>query len=189
MIAKIVIELKSMDNGSQVILIANKTGQPAGQATKLASHQGNGIPHLGFLIILFDKHGLLYLAQRASKKTLWPGYWDGTIASHILPHETPQQAASRRAKEELNLTIKPSFSGIFYYFTRYNTAFAENEFCSVFVAQTKQKLQLNPQEISQIKTVAVQDFLLDLERKQNYFTPWLKIAQAKFPHLFTESCY
>src|SRR5207247_9859117 len=54
----------------------------------------------------FNKDGQLLLTQRSMSKMLWPGDWDGTVASHPRQSETYVSSAERRLPEELGITCK-----------------------------------------------------------------------------------
>ena len=104
-------------------------------------------------------------------KSLWGGYWDGSIVSHVLPGESVEGAARRRGKEELGVDTDFSVAGSFYYQENYNAS-AENEYCYVLTGKTSEAIIANRQEIS--KTLYLDRHGLDkfLKEKQSQLTPW-----------------
>lgn len=143
------------------------------------------MPHWGFLTILLNSQGKIYLAKRAENKTLWPGYWDATIASHVRLGESLQEALERRIYEEINLRLSPRVIDSFYYFRKYNDQFAENEYCSISVAVTEKKPKPNPSEVAEIKLVDFKELKKELAENGGSYTPWLHLTAQKMPGVFT----
>ncbi|MDG7042372.1 MAG: NUDIX domain-containing protein, partial [Nitrososphaerota archaeon] len=115
---------------NQILVVVDRMGKPVGLANRETCHTGNGKPHLAFMAFIFDTAGNIILTRRSGSKSLWSGYWDASVVSHVLPGETPETAAQRRGKEEMGVDIKFSDAGAFYYFEKYGNG-AENEYCHV----------------------------------------------------------
>ncbi len=72
----------------EYVILVDKNDVPIGKEEKVKSHLPNGKLHRAFTALLFDKEGRLVITRRSSSKMLWPGDWDGTVASHPREGET-----------------------------------------------------------------------------------------------------
>lgn len=163
----------------QILIVVDKDGDQIGQATREECHKGEGKPHLAFMAFVVDKNKNIILTRRSNKKSLWGGYWDASVVSHVLAGETAVMAANRRGKEELGIETDFTDLGAFYYFAKYNGD-AENEYCHVLVGKTVEEISPNPVEISEIKRINLQDLKDDIIIHKVKYAPWLVIAMEKF---------
>jgi isopentenyl-diphosphate delta-isomerase len=163
----------------QQIVIVDENDNFIGEEEKEKCHDGSGILHRGFLVMIFNNKGELLLARRSKKKRLWPGFWDGTIASHVVKGEDYVQASKRRLAEEIgliNINVKYLFK--FRYFVRYKNIGAENEICGVIMVNGIDTGRIFPDsnEISDIKFISTQVLIEDFKKNGNEYTPWLILA-------------
>jgi isopentenyl-diphosphate delta-isomerase len=161
------------------IVIVDETDNYIGEEEKEKCHDGNGILHRGFLVMVFNSRGELLLCRRSNKKRLWPGFWDGTVASHVINGEDYIQASKRRLFQEIGLStenIKYLFK--FRYHVRYKNIGSENEICGVTMVDDIDTVRmfLNNEEISAIKTIALPMLMEDVNKNKNLYTPWLILA-------------
>lgn len=168
----------SGEKKQQMLITTDKLGIPRGTATRIDCHTGEGIPHLAFMAFLFNEKGELYLQKRSNKKSLWDGFWDASIVSHVLPNETVEEATTRRGREELGIDAKFTNLGGFYYFAKFDRN-CENEYCHVLVGKSRSQVTYNPVEIDKLRTITFSNLKKEME-KDSHFTPWLKIAMEKF---------
>jgi isopentenyl-diphosphate delta-isomerase len=163
----------------QQIVIVDENDNFIGEEEKEKCHDGNGILHRGFLVMVFNNKRELLLARRSEKKRLWPGFWDGTIASHIVKGEDYIQASKRRLTQEIGLinnNVKYLFK--FRYYVRYKNIGAENEICGVTTVDGIDNGRIFPdsKEISDIKFISTRVLIDDLRKNENKYTPWLILA-------------
>ena len=85
------------------IVIVDEHDDLIGEEERDKCHEGDGILHRGFLVMVFNNMGELLLTRRSEQKRLWPGFWDGTVASHVLRGESYVEASKRRLVEEIGL--------------------------------------------------------------------------------------
>jgi isopentenyl-diphosphate delta-isomerase len=114
------------------IVVVNEKDHFIREEERETCHDGDGILHRGFLVTLFNMTGELWLAQRSEQKRLWPGTWDGTVASHVIKGENYVQAAKRRLKQGVSIssgTLEYLFK--FQYKARYKDIGTEHEICAV----------------------------------------------------------
>jgi isopentenyl-diphosphate delta-isomerase len=161
------------------IVIVDNDDNFIGEEEKGKCHDGDGILHRGFLVTVFNNKGELLLTQRSEKKRLWPGYWDGTVASHVMRGEDYLKASRRRLEEEVELTtdnIKYLFK--FHYKAFYKNMGTEHEICAVTMVKDVNinRLLLNSDEISGIKSISPQMLMKEFKNNGNKYTPWLILA-------------
>lgn len=164
---------------NQLLVMVDKDGTPKRLATREECHRGRGKTHLAFMAFILDNEGKVILAKRSKIKSLWGGFWDATVVSHILSGETPMQAANRRGKEEMGVDLMFKSIGAFHYFAEHGES-SENEYCYCLIGKTEQKVYPNPVEISEIRKIDIDNLKKEIETNPVNFTPWLKLAIVKF---------
>ena len=163
----------------EILILVDDNDNEIGTDTREACHSGRGKRHRAYTAFIFHK-GRMLLQQRSSKKLLWPGAWDVSFTSHVYPGESYQQAAERRAMQELGAKVgKLADVHSFVYFAPQG-ANAENEFCRVLVGDFDGKVAPNPEEISEVRWARIGDVAADLERNPGAYTPWFKLSMEGF---------
>lgn len=163
---------------NQLLIVVDQDGKRLGTATREECHNAEGKTHLAFMAFIINKSKIV-LAKRNRRKSLWAGFWDASVVSHVLPDETVEEAARRRGKEELGIEVDFKNLGAFYYFAKHGKA-AENEYCYVLVGQTDEKIYHNPIEIEEIKKVRKDELKKEIKMNSHVYTPWLKLALERF---------
>jgi len=121
---------------SESLILVDEADREVGHLDKLRCHQGRGVLHRAFSLLIFNDSGELLLQQRAASKRLWPLYWSNSCCSHPRRAETLETAIHRRLYEELGLRCPLHFLFKFQYQAQFDAAGAEQELCSVFVGRT-----------------------------------------------------
>ena len=163
----------------EILILVDDNDNEIGTDTREACHAGKGKRHRAYTALLFH-NGRMLLQQRSKKKLLWPGTWDVSFTSHVYPGETYQQAARRRALEELGAKVgelKDVHS--FVYFAPQGDN-AENEFCRVLVGDFDGKIRPNADEMMSVKWARLAEVKSDLGRHQDSYTPWFKLSFEGF---------
>ncbi|MDG6910586.1 MAG: isopentenyl-diphosphate Delta-isomerase [Nitrososphaerota archaeon] len=163
----------------EILILVDDNDNELGTDTRENCHAGKGKRHRAYTALIFHG-GKLLLQQRSSKKLLWPGAWDVSFTSHVYPGETYQQAASRRALEELNAKVG-TLSDVhsFVYFAPQG-ANAENEFCRVLVGDFDGRVAPNPEEMMAVRWARVPEVAADLKAHPDSYTPWFKLSFEGF---------
>jgi isopentenyl-diphosphate Delta-isomerase len=161
------------------IVIVDENDNAIGEEDKGKCHDGAGILHRAFLAMVFNKSGELLLARRSDRKKLWPGYWDGTVASHLFKSEDYEQASKRRLMEEIGLTatgIRYAFK--FHYKAVYENIGTEHEICAVTIIRGVSFDSINPNrdEISEIMFSDPRLLREKFETGKDNYAPWLILA-------------
>jgi isopentenyl-diphosphate delta-isomerase len=163
------------------IVVVDENDNPLGEEEKGRCHDGSGILHRAFLAMVFNRSGELLLTRRSDKKRLWPGFWDGTVASHVLKGEDYEQASRRRLVQEIGLTtdsIKYLFK--FHYKAEYYDIGTEHEICAVTVVNNADfdRILSDSNEISEVKSAGMRALIDDIEVHGDQYTPWFILALA-----------
>jgi isopentenyl-diphosphate delta-isomerase len=161
------------------IVIVDEDDNVIGEEDKEKCHDDDGILHRAILVMVFTLSGELLLTRRSDSKRLWPGYWDGTVASHPVNGEDYEQASRRRLRQEIGLVaddVRYLFK--FRYNAQYKNIGSENEMCGVTIVRDIDKRRIMPdrREISAVRAVAVQDLMDEVRAGGKGYTPWLILA-------------
>jgi isopentenyl-diphosphate Delta-isomerase len=141
--------------------------------SKAQCHDGRGILHRAFSLLIFNAEGDLLLQQRAAGKRLWPLYWSNSCCSHPRRFETMETAIHRRLYEELGLRCPLEFLFKFQYQAQWDATGAENELCSVYIGHAGGPIQADPAEIAGLRWVSPQQLQGEMaQRRAGHFTPW-----------------
>jgi isopentenyl-diphosphate delta-isomerase len=157
------------------LILVNAADEVVGHAPKRACHEGEGILHRAFSVLLFDHHGQVLLQQRAADKWLWPLTWSNACCSHPRRGETVPDAARRRLAEELGVAadLAPAFT--FTYHARYRDVGSEREVCTVLLGRLTGEVRANPTEIAAWRLVPAPGLEAELAADPDRFTPWFRM--------------
>ena len=161
------------------IIIVDENDNCLGVEEKGKCHEGDGILHRAFLAMVFNDKGELLLARRSNKKKLWPGYWDGTVASHLFKGEDYAGATKRRLQQEIGLvTDEIEYLFKFQYKIGYKDLGTEHEICAVLKVSGIDPDVINPnnEEISEVKFVDPQILLNKFSDNKMSYAPWFILA-------------
>ena len=114
---------------------------------------------------------------------LWPGDWDGTVASHPRKSETYISSAERRMPEEIGVECKMDYLFKFEYHVPYKDIGSENEICGTLlgIVEPDSKFSLVEDEISEIRWITAEELIIDLKKNPQIYCPWMLIALYLLP--------
>ena len=156
------------------VQLVNPKDEPIGSMEKLEAHQ-KGLLHRAISVLIFNSKGEMLLQRRALKKYHSPGLWTNTCCSHPYPFEIPEDAASRRLNEEMNIDSKLDFVFKFIYKTEFSNGLIENELDHVFIGYSDETPHLNTDEAVAFRWVTINDLQRDIEKNPENYTVWFKI--------------
>ena len=109
---------------------------------------------------------------------LWPGDWDGTVASHPRESETYVSSGERRMPEELGIQCKLDYLFKFEYHVPYKNIGSENEICGTLIGivEDPSSCKKIKGEIDEVKFISANDMLSELKEKPTIYCPWMIIA-------------
>ncbi|MFF2273441.1 isopentenyl-diphosphate Delta-isomerase [Agromyces sp. NPDC058136] len=172
------------DGGEQVVLL-DDVGSQIGTADKALVHGIDTPLHLAFSCYGFDEAGRMLLTRRALTKRAWPGVWSNACCGHPAPGESPEDAVTRRVRQELGVGLRglrivlPDF--------RYRAVAAdgivEHEICPVYFAELPASLAPDPDEVLEWAWVAPSAFIEVAARAPFLLSPWSVLQAAEFRRL------
>ncbi len=114
---------------------------------------------------------------------LWPGNWDGTVASHPRESETYVSSAERRMPEEVGMSCKFDYLFKFEYHVPYKDVGSENEICGTVLGIVDNSTQFNliDDEISELKWITASELIAELKNNLQNYCPWMIIALYLLP--------
>lgn len=161
------------------IVIVDEHDQVIGKEDKEKCHDGDGILHRAFLAMVFNRAGELLLTRRSAKKRLWPAFWDGSVASHVLEGEDYVQASRRRLQEELGIAVDDiEYAFKFRYQAAFRSLGTEREICAVTIARgiAFDAIRPDPDEIEAVRTDDLKALIEEIRGDGRQYTPWLILA-------------
>jgi isopentenyl-diphosphate delta-isomerase len=164
---------------SDSLILVDETDRGVGHLSKVACHEGRGVLHRAFSLLIFNAAGELLIQQRSASKRLWPLYWSNSCCSHPRSAETMESAIHRRLHEELGLRCALHFLFKFQYQAQFDATGAENELCSVFIGRSTDSVAINTQEIHAWRWVSPDALLAEMARGTGNFTPWFELEWAR----------
>ena len=156
------------------LMVVDENDNVIGTCNRSDCHAGDGIRHRAFSVFIFDSAGRLLIQKRSSEKLLWPMYWSNSCCSHPRSGESTSAAAHRRLQEELGIDTRLTYAFKFSYQARFGSVGSENEHCSVFIGQTDQPIQADPNEVSQWRYISPVELDEEMAEWPDRFTPWFK---------------
>jgi len=167
------------------LILVDREDNILGYRDKETCHLGKGLLHRAFSIFIFNKKKQLLIQKRSSLKPLWPLHWSNSVCSHPRQGETGMEAAQRRLKEEINITVPLQFLFKFQYQATYKDTGSENELCSVYIGRSDTPIKADPAEIAEWKYITWDQLNKDIHEYPEYYTPWFKLEwqRIKAQHL------
>jgi|SRR5580704_7422540 isopentenyl-diphosphate delta-isomerase len=171
------VAARTLSADTETLILVDLDDREVGHMSKERCHQGRGILHRAFSLLIFNDAGELLLQQRSAHKRLWPLYWSNSCCSHPRRNESVEAAITRRLCEELGISCPLEFLFKFQYQAQFDADGAENELCSVYIGQCVQRLRVNQREIHNwcwISQEALQAEMTGIGAARS-FTPWFRL--------------
>ena len=166
------------DNAAEAesLILVDAADQEVGYMSKARCHEGQGVLHRAFSLLIFNGRGELLLQRRAGGKRLWPHYWSNSCCSHPRRAETMEQATQRRLYEELGLTCPLHFLFKFEYQAQFDNVGSEHELCSVFIGRSSGDVRIDRDEIADWRWVSPEGLAAEMRGPgAARFTPWFTL--------------
>jgi isopentenyl-diphosphate delta-isomerase len=161
------------------LILVDEADQDVGRLGKTQCHEGRGILHRAFSLLIFNGCGELLIQQRSASKRLWPLYWSNSCCSHPRSTESMEAATHRRLHEELGLRCPLHFLFKFQYQAQFDETGAENELCSVFIGRSTDPVKINSHEILAWRWVSPEALQREMAAAPGNFTPWFMLEWAR----------
>ena len=148
---------------------------------KLSVHQ-RGLRHKAISVFLLCD-GEIMLQKRALGKYHTPGLWANAVCTHPLWDEQSMDTAKRRITEELGIkNVDLTFRRTLEYRADVGEGLVEHEVVDLFTGTVARDvtIDLNAEEVSDIRWIGLQDLTAEIAASPDIFTPWLKIYMADY---------
>lgn len=175
-----------VSSDDELLILVNERDEEVGSADKATCHDGDGLLHRAFSVLLFNSRGELLLQKRASSKRLWGGYWSNSCCSHPRAGESMAEASQRRVREELGLSAELTYLYKFQYLARFGDLGSENELCSIYIGVSDDVPSTNSNEISEWRYVSRADLDRELSQSPEAYTPWFKLEWQEVCSKYSE---
>jgi isopentenyl-diphosphate delta-isomerase len=172
--------MSDVSGDSDALILVDEADRSLGFLSKTLCHEGQGVLHRAFSLLIFNEVGDLLIQQRAASKRLWPMYWSNSVCSHPRSDESMETATQRRLYEELGIRCPLQFLFKFQYQAQFDATGAENELCSVFVGRCREPISANPLEISDWRWISPEALRKEIAAQgRRAFTPWFLLEWAR----------
>jgi isopentenyl-diphosphate delta-isomerase len=161
---------------TDLLILVDAADREVGYMGKGACHDGAGVLHRAFSLLIFNGEGELLLQQRAGSKRLWPHYWSNSVCSHPRRSESLHTAIHRRLQEELGISCPLQFLFKFQYQAQFDHAGGERELCSVYIGRSNAPVRSDPDEIQAWRWISPEALHEELAASGvERFTPWFRL--------------
>lgn len=164
---------------SEWVVLVKENDEVIGTMEKLQAHQ-NGLLHRAFSVFLFNNKGEVLLQRRAKTKYHSPNQWTNACCSHPRIDETYAQAATRRLKEELGIETEIIEKFHFIYKADVGQGLWEHELDYVFIGTYEGDFHLNPNEVSEVRYISMEQLEKEINQNPENFTEWFKIILKEY---------
>jgi len=170
------------------VVLVDEKDKVLGKREKLLAHR-QGDLHRGYVVLLMDDKGVV-LAKRAEGKHCWPGFWDGTVASHSDANmkkdfATFDRDVKKRFRLEMDVQITRVLPLVNFHYRAVcpRKSLVEHELCDFAIAQCDGVVK-NPgnDEVSGVKHLPYDHFNDDFFHDFKTVTPWFLIGLALVRH-------
>jgi isopentenyl-diphosphate Delta-isomerase len=161
---------------AESLILVDEADREVGHMSKARCHDGRGILHRAFSLLIFNESGELLLQRRSASKRLWPHYWSNSCCSHPRRSESMEAAIHRRLYEELGLRCPLHFLFKFQYQAQFDNVGSEHELCSVFIGRSAGQVRVDHNEVSDWRWVSPQGLAEEMRGAgAERFTPWFTL--------------
>jgi len=172
-------------SNEEPLIVVDKQDRIIGYENKEKCHEGQGLLHRAFSILIFNNKKQLLLQKRSASKLLWPLYWSNSVCSHPRAGESYEDAAMRRLREEIGLTTPLHLIYKFQYQADFKNIGSENEMCCVYIGKTNGTVRANRNEIDDWKYIEIEMMTKHISAQPQNYTPWFLMEwdQIRTNHL------
>ncbi|GEJ47252.1 MULTISPECIES: isopentenyl-diphosphate Delta-isomerase [unclassified Chryseobacterium] len=163
----------------EFVVLVNPQDEVLGLMEKQQAHI-NGLLHRAFSVFLFNSKGEMLLQKRASGKYHSPNQWTNAVCSHPRKGETYHAGAVRRLREELGIEAELSEKFNFIYKADVGGGLWEHELDYVFTGDYNDEFHLNPDEVSEVRFVTMENLDQEIKDTPESFTEWFKIILKEY---------
>jgi molybdopterin-guanine dinucleotide biosynthesis protein A len=90
------------DPGAELVDVVDDAGVVTAQVTR-REMRARGLPHRSTYILVFDRHGRLFVHLRTATKDVYPSHWDVCVGGVLAAGESFDAGAARELHEEIGV--------------------------------------------------------------------------------------
>lgn len=158
----------------EYVVLVDEFDNEIGTCEKLEAHE-KALLHRALSVFVFNSKGQLLLQKRASSKYHSPGLWTNSCCSHPRPQESIEDAAIRRLREEMGMTVDLSHVFHFIYRAELEKGLVEHELDHVFVGHSDEAPTINRDEADDYTYRTIEEIQADIKHYPEKYTSWFKI--------------
>ena len=69
---------------AEALILVDEADREIGYLSKTRCHEGEGVLHRAFSLLIFNEHGELLLQRRSAGKRLWPHHWSNRDRKSVV---------------------------------------------------------------------------------------------------------
>lgn len=151
-----------------------------GVMPKLQAHN-IGALHRAVSVFIFNSNGEWLLQKRASCKYHSGGLWSNSCCTHPYYNESYLQAAKRRCREEIGLSVPLTMVSTITYNINVGSGLSEHEYNYLFVGFSDNTPKLNKKEVEECRYISFSELSNEIRENPDRFTEWFKVIfRGKF---------
>jgi isopentenyldiphosphate isomerase len=123
--------------------VVNEADEVVGQKSRSEVHRLS-LKHRAVHVLVFNRHGEIFLQKRSMTKDCFPGKWDSSASGHLDVGESYIACAVRESREELGLELSEAPERLFKLAASAQTGW---EFVWIYRCRDEGPFRLHPEEI------------------------------------------
>jgi isopentenyl-diphosphate delta-isomerase len=158
----------------EMLILVDEMDRQTGSAGKSEVHE-HGLLHRAFSVFVFNSKGELLLQRRALTKYHSGGLWTNTCCGHPVLGEKIKDAAQRRLKEEMNMSVPVEEICVFKYKANFSNGLIENEVDHIFYGVSDAVPVPNQNEVAEWRYLSPELLVNDVMQSPDKYTAWFKM--------------
>lgn len=160
-------------SAAEHVVIVDESNAILGTVPKADVHHGSTPLHRGFSLFVFNRKGEVLSQKRSRKKRIFPLVWTDSVSGHPQLNETNEEAAQRRAREELGMGLSAVEEITPYRYNVFHDGILENEICPILIGFTDSEPgEIDREEIAAVRWMSWDNFRKDMEANPSSYSPW-----------------
>jgi len=160
----------------EILETFDASGHPQSLESRARVHK-EGLWHRAVNVFLFRTSGRLLIQLRHSEKDVWPSAWDLSVAEHLKPGESFEQAAERGLAEELGICgvpISPMGAVTTSCLDEPEHGIKDWEFQQSFQVVTDQRAIPSVGEVAALREIELEELRVEFLERPAQYTPWFR---------------
>lgn len=158
---------------SEQVVLVDAHDNEVGVMEKMQAHYEAKL-HRAISVFILNSEGNWLIHKRAAVKYHSPNLWTNTCCTHPMPQESYLAAANRRLQFEMGLQTDLVKVWDFIYKAELGNGLTEHELDYVFVGQTDDIPQMNPDEVAEYRYLSRQEIADEIDQNPENYTVWFR---------------